>query len=24
VIIASVKAAKGERYRYPISIPFIQ
>ncbi|HBE42963.1 MAG TPA: DUF4870 domain-containing protein [Bacteroidales bacterium] len=24
VIIASVKASKGERYRYPLSIPFIQ
>jgi hypothetical protein len=24
VIIASVRAAKGERYRYPLSIPFIQ
>lgn len=24
VIIASIKAAKGERYKYPISIPFIQ
>jgi uncharacterized Tic20 family protein len=24
VIIASVKAAKGEDFRYPISIPFIQ
>ncbi len=24
VIIASVKAAKGERYKYPVTIPFIQ
>lgn len=24
VIIASIKAAKGEVYKYPISIPFIQ
>jgi len=24
VIIASVKAARGEDYRYPLSIPFIQ
>ncbi len=24
VIIASVRAARGERYSYPISIPFIQ
>jgi len=24
IIIASVKASKGEDYRYPISIPFIQ
>ena len=24
IIIASVKASKGERYRYPLSIPFIQ
>jgi len=24
IIIASVKASKGEEYRYPISIPFIQ
>lgn len=24
IIIASVKSAKGERFRYPISIPFIQ
>jgi len=24
VIIASVKASKGERYRYPVTIPFIQ
>jgi hypothetical protein len=24
VIIASVKAAKGERFRYPLVIPFIQ
>ncbi|MCU0363741.1 MAG: DUF4870 domain-containing protein [Bacteroidales bacterium] len=24
VIIASIKAAKGERFRYPLSIPFIQ
>lgn len=24
IILASVKAAKGERFRYPISIPFIQ
>jgi uncharacterized Tic20 family protein len=23
IIIASVKASKGERYRYPLSIPFI-
>lgn len=24
VIIASIKSAKGERFKYPISIPFIQ
>lgn len=24
IIIASVKAAKGERFKYPLSIPFIQ
>ena len=24
IIIASVKAGKGERFKYPISIPFIQ
>jgi uncharacterized Tic20 family protein len=24
IIIASVKASKGEKFRYPISIPFIQ
>jgi len=24
IIIASVKAAKGEEFRYPLSIPFIQ
>ncbi len=24
IIIASVKAARGERFKYPISIPFIQ
>jgi hypothetical protein len=24
IVIASIKASKGERYRYPISIPFIQ
>jgi uncharacterized Tic20 family protein len=24
IIIASVKASKGERFRYPLSIPFIQ
>ncbi|MFH0841029.1 MAG: DUF4870 domain-containing protein [Bacteroidota bacterium] len=24
VIIASVKASKGERFKYPLSIPFIQ
>jgi len=24
VIIASINASKGERYRYPLSIPFIQ
>lgn len=24
IIIASVKASKGERYKYPLTIPFIQ
>jgi uncharacterized Tic20 family protein len=24
IIIASVKASKGEEFRYPITIPFIQ
>ena len=24
IIIASVKASKGEKYRYPLTIPFIQ
>jgi len=24
IIIASIKASKGEKFRYPISIPFIQ
>ena len=24
IIIASIKAAKGERFKYPVSIPFIQ
>jgi hypothetical protein len=24
IVIASVKASKGERYKYPITIPFIQ
>ena len=24
VIIASVKAARGERYQYPVTIPFVQ
>jgi len=24
IIIASIKASKGERYKYPLSIPFIQ
>jgi len=24
VVIASIKASKGERFRYPVSIPFIQ
>ncbi|MCJ7447401.1 MAG: DUF4870 domain-containing protein [Bacteroidales bacterium] len=24
IVIASVKASKGERFRYPLSIPFIQ
>ena len=24
IIIASVKASKGEEFRYPLSIPFIQ
>ena len=24
IVIASIKASKGERFRYPLSIPFIQ
>jgi len=24
IIIASVKSSKGEKFRYPLSIPFIQ
>jgi uncharacterized Tic20 family protein len=24
IIIASVKASKGEEFRYPVTIPFIQ